>query len=42
MRIDQALNFLHANNAAQFESLSDLIFPELIMALLGEEGVATQ
>ncbi|WP_429125023.1 transposase domain-containing protein, partial [Aeromonas allosaccharophila] len=41
MRIDQALDFLHASNAAQFESLSDLIPPELIMTLLGEEGVAT-
>lgn len=25
MRIVQALDFLHASNAAQFESLSDLI-----------------
>ncbi|WP_042656741.1 transposase domain-containing protein, partial [Aeromonas allosaccharophila] len=41
MRIDQALDFLHASNAAQFESLSDLIPPELIMTLLGEEGVAS-
>ncbi len=40
MRIDQALDFLHASNAAQFESLSDLIPPALIMTLLGEEGVA--
>ncbi len=39
MRIDQALDFLHASNAAQFESLSNLIPPELIMTLLGEEGV---
>ncbi len=37
MRIAQALDFLHASKAAQFESLSDLISPELI----GEEGVAT-
>ena len=41
MRIDQALDFLHASNAAQFESLSDLIPNELITTLLGEEGVAT-
>ncbi|MEH8185962.1 transposase domain-containing protein, partial [Aeromonas allosaccharophila] len=41
MRIDQALDFLHASNAAQFESLSDLIPPELITTLLAEEGVAT-
>ena len=41
MRIDQALDFLHASNAAQFESLSDLIPPELITTLLDEEGVAT-
>ncbi len=41
MRIDQALDFLHASNTAQFESLSDLIPPELITSLLGEEGVAT-
>ncbi len=27
MRIDQALDFLHASNAAQFESLFDLIPP---------------
>ncbi|WP_429072546.1 IS4 family transposase, partial [Aeromonas veronii] len=36
-----ALDFLHTSNAAQFESLSDLIPPELITTLLGEEGVAT-
>ncbi|WOE67259.1 IS4 family transposase [Aeromonas allosaccharophila] len=42
MRIVQALDFLHASNPAQFESLSDLIPPEIIMTLLGEEGVATQ
>ncbi|HHQ4940592.1 TPA: IS4 family transposase, partial [Aeromonas veronii] len=41
MRIEQALDFLHASNAAQFESLSDLIPNELITMLLGEEGVAT-
>lgn len=41
MRIEQALDFLHASNAAQFASLSDLIPPELITALLHEEGVAT-
>ena len=41
MRIVQALDFLHASNPAQFESLSDLISPELIMTLLDEEGVAT-
>ncbi|WP_421265144.1 IS4 family transposase [Aeromonas veronii] len=41
MRIDQALDFLHASNAAQFESLSDLISPELITTLLAEEDVAT-
>ena len=39
MRIDQALDFLHANNAAQFESLSDLIPPELIMTQLGVEDI---
>ncbi|MDE7529684.1 transposase domain-containing protein, partial [Aeromonas salmonicida] len=33
MRIEQALNFLHASNAAQFESLSDLIPPALITTL---------
>ena len=37
MRIDQALDFLHASNAAQFESLSDLIPSELIMTLFGEQ-----
>ena len=41
MRIEQALDFLHASNMAQFESLSDLIPPALITSLLGEEGVAT-
>ncbi len=41
MRIAQALDFFHASKAAQFESLSDLIPPELITTLLGEEGVAT-
>ena len=41
MRIAQALDFLHASKAAQFESLSDLIPNELITTLLGEEGVAT-
>jgi hypothetical protein len=41
MRIAQALDFLYASKAAQFESLSDLIPPELITTLLGEEGVAT-
>ncbi len=34
MRIAHALDFLHASNAAQFESLSDLIPPELITMLL--------
>ena len=42
MRIDQALDFLHANNAAQFESLSDLIPPELIMTLLDELELGLQ
>ncbi len=41
MRIEQALDFLHASNAAQFDSLSDLIPPELITVLLHEEGVVT-
>ncbi|WP_158653285.1 IS3 family transposase [Aeromonas veronii] len=41
MRIAHALDFLHASNAAQFESLSDLIPPELITTLLAEEDVAT-
>ena len=41
MRIDQVLDFLHASNATQFESLSDLIPPKLLMTLLGDEGVAT-
>jgi hypothetical protein len=41
MRIAQALDFLHASNAAQFESLSDLIAPELITTLLAEEDVVT-
>ena len=41
MRIAHALDFLHASNAAQFESLSDLISPELITTLLAEEDVAT-
>ena len=41
MRIEQALDFLYARNAAQFESLSNLIPPELITSLLAEEGVAT-
>ncbi len=41
MRIAQALDFLHASKAAQFESLPDLIPNELITTLLGEEGVAT-
>jgi hypothetical protein len=41
MRIAQALDFLHASKAAQFESLFDLIPNELITTLLGEEGVAT-
>ncbi|MCV5296173.1 transposase domain-containing protein, partial [Escherichia coli] len=41
MRIVQALDFLHASNAAQFESLSDLISPELITTLLAEEDVVT-
>ncbi|MFB2857170.1 transposase domain-containing protein, partial [Aeromonas allosaccharophila] len=41
MRIDQALYFLHASNPAQFESLSDLISPELITTLLAEEDVVT-
>lgn len=41
MRIEQALDFLHTSSAAQFDSLSDLIPPELITALLHEEGVVT-
>ena len=41
MRIVQALDFLHASNPAQFESLSDLISPELITTLLAEEDVVT-
>lgn len=41
MRFEQALDFLHASKAAQFESLSDLIPPELIISLLEEVGVAT-
>ncbi|MGX9079487.1 transposase domain-containing protein, partial [Klebsiella pneumoniae] len=41
MRIEQALDFLHASNAAQFESLSDLIPPALITTLLAEENVVT-
>ncbi|AEB50231.1 transposase [Aeromonas veronii bv. veronii] len=41
MRIAHALDFLHASNAAQFESLSDLIPPDLITTLLDEKGVAT-
>ncbi|WP_439845997.1 transposase domain-containing protein, partial [Aeromonas veronii] len=41
MRIAHALDFLHASNAAQFESLSDLIAPELITTLLAEEDVVT-
>ena len=41
MRIEQALDFLHASNTAQFESLSDLIPPALITTLLAEEDVVT-
>ncbi|MCS3835194.1 hypothetical protein HNP10_004006, partial [Aeromonas veronii] len=41
MRIAHALDFLHASNAAQLESLSDLIPPELITTLLAEEDVVT-
>ncbi|MNQ74958.1 hypothetical protein D3C85_897310 [compost metagenome] len=41
MRIEQALDFLHASNAAQLDQLSDLIPPELITALLHEEGGVT-
>ncbi|MDX7745333.1 IS4 family transposase [Aeromonas veronii] len=41
MRIAHALDFLHASKAAQFESLSDLIAPELITTLLAEEDVVT-
>ena len=41
MRIAHALDFLHASNAAQFESLSDLIPPELITTLPAEEDVVT-
>ncbi|MFB0724541.1 IS4 family transposase, partial [Aeromonas salmonicida] len=41
MRIEQAFDFLHASNAAQFESLSDLIPPALITTLLAEENVVT-
>ncbi len=41
LRIDQVFELLQASNATQFESLSDLIPPGLIMTLLGEEGVAT-
>lgn len=41
MRIEQALDFLHASKAAQFDSLADLMPPELITALLHEEGIAT-
>ncbi|MFQ1991091.1 IS4 family transposase [Aeromonas veronii] len=41
MRIDQALDFLHASNAAQFESLSDLIPNEFITTLLAEEDIVT-
>lgn len=40
MRIEQTLNALHASSAVQFDSLADLIPPELITALLHEEGVA--
>ncbi|ALP41808.1 putative IS4 transposase [Aeromonas schubertii] len=41
MRIEQAIDVLHARQAAQFESHSDLIPPEFITTLLREEGVAT-
>lgn len=41
MHIAQVSDFLYASNAAQFESLSDLIPPELITTQLAEEDVAT-
>ncbi len=41
MHIAQVSDFLYASNAAQFESLSDLIPPKLITTQLAEEDVAT-
>ena len=38
MRIEQALDVLHASSTAQFESLSDLISSGLITSLLQQEG----
>ena len=38
MRIDQALDFIHACPPGKFESLSDLLSPELVQALLGRDG----
>ena len=36
MRIDQALDFIHACPPGKFESLSDLLSPELVQACLAE------
>ena len=38
MRIEQALDFIHACPPAKFEGLSDLLSPELIQACLAENG----
>ena len=38
MRIDQALDFIHACPPGKFESLSDLLSPELVQACLAETG----
>ena len=38
MRIEQALDFIHACPPAKFEGLSDLLSPELVQACLAETG----
>ena len=38
MRIEQALDFIHACSPAKFEGLSDLLSPELVQACLAETG----
>lgn len=41
MRIEQALILLYTSNTARFETLADLMLPELITTLLAEEDVVT-
>ena len=41
MRIEQALDFLHAATPASFDSLADVLSPDMVLAGFAETGIAT-